>query len=436
MTGIPEPGPNSPASWTAAGIRDAVACKQLSVRDVARRAADRIAARENEVRAWSHFDRAALMQAAERLDRASPKGLLHGTPVGIKDNILTRDMPTRAGSLAYDGFMPGMDAACVRLLRGAGAILAGKTHTVEFASTGRPAPTRNPRNLSHTPGGSSSGSAAAVADGHVPVALGTQTGGSIIRPASFCGVWAVKPSWNLVSLEGVKPFAPSLDTLGWFAGSPEDLGLIYKALLHAWNPEPVPDLDGLPIGLCRTPLWSRAEPATIAALNEARRSLEAQGAELVELELPDSFAGLPDAHVTIMQSEGQTAFLADLRAHPGALSPGIRKYAEITHSRQDIVRAYDLVARCREIFDREVGRFSAILAPSAVGEAPVGLASTGDYAFNGIWTVLHAPCVNVPGLVGPSGLPVGLSVVGPRLSDARTLAVAAAVGGAIGSRSA
>ena len=390
---------------------------------------DRIAARDAAVGAWSYLDPQRAMAAARDADGAGGGGALWGMPVGIKDVFLTRDMPTQYNAPQYRGFSPGIDAACVAILRARGAVLLGKTSTVEFGATGRKPATRNPHDASRTPGGSSSGSAAAVADGQVPIALGTQTGGSIIRPASYCGVFAMKPSWGFVSTEGARRFAPSLDTVGWFARDVEGLAAVYDA----FDPEPAVSVPyavaGSRIGWCRTPFWHRVEPSMAQAFARARDMLEAAGARVEELALPAPFETLLDLHTTIMFGEGRRSFLDEYLIHGGWLDEGMRGIAEnaagITAAQ--ITAALDVAASCRVVFDRMAGAFDAVIAPSAVGEAPVGLSATGDYAMNALWTLLHVPCVNVPGLVGPAGMPLGMSVVAPRGADRQVLAVARAV---------
>jgi Asp-tRNA(Asn)/Glu-tRNA(Gln) amidotransferase A subunit family amidase len=331
----------------------------------------RIRDRDSDVQAWSWIDDDLAMTGARAADAArrhgSPLGPLHGLPIGVKDVMLTRDMPTQYNSPLYAGFRPGGDAACVAILRSAGAVMLGKTHTVEFAATGRPPPTRNPHDPSRTPGGSSSGSAAAVADRHVPLALGTQTGGSIVRPASYCGVWGLKPTWGLVSTEGCKAFAPSLDTVGWFARTVGDLDL----LLDVFDPP-------------------------------------------------------PKLHGTVMRGEGRAAFLPQVRADPSRLHESIAAMVagDTVVSRDALRGAYGLADKARVAFETAAAGFDAVLAPSAVDEAPVGLASTGGFGLNGGWTLLHGPVVNVPGLRGGHGMPVGVTLAGARFTDRRVLAVA------------
>jgi len=422
------------ATTTATGLLPRLRSGQLSAQACAQASLARIAARDADVHAWAYLDPEQVMARAGELDDARAAGLvgaLHGLPIGLKDVLLTCDMPTQYNSPLYRGFNAGVDAACVSLLRSAGALLLGKTDTVEFGATGRVARTANPLRLKHTPGGSSSGSAAAVADFHVPLAIGTQTGGSIVRPASFCGIYGMKPTWNLVSREGARMFSASLDTIGWFARSAADLAL----LLDVFEPEPVSGATALPINsariaACRSPAWPQAEAATRDAFELAIEAIRAEGGTVVELELPAGFARLGELHDVIMRSEGRSAFLAEYRLHGKALHESFRGQVENAagHTRAQLLEAYDVAARCRAEFDAIADDFDAVLTPSTTGEAPIGLAATGSFAFNAIWSVLHAPCINVPGFLGPGGLPVGLTLAGPRFADRRVLRAAAALG--------
>lgn len=418
------------ATLTAAQAVERIRSGQCSVEDLARACLERIEHRDADVRAWTHVDSNLVLANAREMDRAGPRGPLHGLPVGIKDVILTADLPTQYNSALYRGFHPRMDAACVALLRDAGALIFGKTDTVEFATNARRALTRNPHNFEHTPGGSSSGSAAAVADHHVPLAIGTQTGGSIIRPASYCGTYALKPTWGLVNSDGLKPFAPTLDTIGWFGRSADDLSLLYEVFDPDASPHPEFNLGHAKVALCRTPAWSRAEPATIEALSRAAELLRSAGAEVTELVLPSHFDELIECQAQIMRIEGRRSFLAEYRQHKAKLHPFLLEQAENAHgyTANHLRSAYDLAARCRTEFDAIASRYDVVLAPSAVGEAPTGLASTGEPVLNVMWTLLHVPCVNVPGLTGPGGLPVGITLTGPRFNDCKVIAAARAIG--------
>jgi Asp-tRNA(Asn)/Glu-tRNA(Gln) amidotransferase A subunit family amidase len=264
---------------------------------------DRIEAREAMVGAWQHLDREQALEAARRRAAEPPRGPLHGVPIAVKDVIDTADMPTAYGSPIYRGHRPAADASCVALARAAGAVVLGKTVTTEFA-TFTPGKTANPRNPAHTPGGSSSGSAAAVADGMAPLAFGTQTAGSVIRPGAYCGCIAYKPSFGLINRGGVKPLADSLDTIGVFARSVEDAaffaGVLTErpALRHLAVPQQAPRF-----GLYRTPVWDQAEPATAVALDAARAALERGGAVVAELQIAPEHEGLAEAQDTIMWFE-------------------------------------------------------------------------------------------------------------------------------------
>lgn len=424
--------PESPAFLTASEALARLRTRELSVETLALACLAQVKKRDPLVRAWSFVDPEQVLARARELDRIGATGSmgpLHGLPIGIKDVILTVDMPTQYNSPIYQGFHPHIDAACVSILRAAGALIFGKTDTVEFAATGRKALTRNPRDLERTPGGSSSGSAAAVADFHVPLALGTQTGGSMIRPASFCGAYAIKPTWNLVNRDGAKVYAVTLDTIGWYGRSVADLALLYEV----YDPErasvPALNLSEARIAICRSPVWDKADPATKEALATASQKLKEAGAQVIDLELPSPFEELPGLQHLIMRTEGRSAFLAEYRTHYDQLHQSFRDHVENSDgtTRDQLRRAYDIAASCRARFDEIAASFDAVLTPSVVGEATVGLASTGDYIFNAMWTLLHVPCVNIPCFKGPNGLPVGLTVTGPRFSDRHVLAAAEAL---------
>lgn len=419
-----------PPPMDAAALRAAQDSSAETPTSLVRRSLARITARDADVRAWAHVEGAGALAQAALLEQAPTHGPLHGVPIGVKDVILTRDMPTQYNCDLYDGYAPPIDAACVALLRQAGAVILGKTHTVELASIGRIAPTRNPHAPGHTPGGSSSGSAAAVADGHVPIALGTQTGGSIIRPASFCGAWALKPTWGSVCSDGMKPFAPSLDTLGWFGASVGDLSLMLDVLapgpVSGPGPDPAPVRS---IGLWHTAGWDRAGAATRAAMDAMVARMTGAGIAVRPLDLPPMTDGLARAQWIIMFTEGRTAFLADYRRDAAKLHPRIRTMVEDGggFTPDEIRAAYDLAAESRIAFDAAAAEFDAILCPSTIAEAPAGLESTGDLIFNGLLTLLHVPCVNLPLFNAENGLPVGLTLTGPRWSDRIILSVAGAL---------
>jgi Asp-tRNA(Asn)/Glu-tRNA(Gln) amidotransferase A subunit family amidase len=410
----------------------AMGADEISSEALVRACLQRIDEREQDVRAWAALDREGALAAAREADRIRRNGagrdrLLLGIPFGVKDNIATTGLPTAYNSPIYRGHHSGSDAPAVELLRNAGAILLGKTETVEFAAHGRPAPTRNPRDLSRTPSGSSSGSAAAVADYMVPFALGTQTGGSVIRPASYCGCIGFKPTYGTVSTEGIKLISVSLDTIGWFARSMADIALLADALEIAdeWDPAPRA-VEALKIGVYRTHFWDRALPAARGALEEAAQRLTAAGAAVEDCEWSAEFAELNLLQEKIMSGEGFFAFLNLFRAHSGELSASIHKRI-VRVPAEELLAAGNTAAALRPRFDQLACAYDAILTLAAPGEAPVGLNAPAEPIFNSMWTLLHVPCIVLPGITGPIGMPVGVQLVASRGADASLLATAAAI---------
>jgi Asp-tRNA(Asn)/Glu-tRNA(Gln) amidotransferase A subunit family amidase len=368
---------------------------------------ERIAAREPEVNAWTFLNQQSAYIEA---------GPLRGVPIGVKDIFDTFDLPTEYGSPIYRGHRPRADAAPVALARAAGGTILGKTVTAEFATfvAGK---TRNPHDLAHTPGGSSSGSAAAVADFMVPLAFGTQTAGSVVRPASYCGVVACKPTYNLLPRAGVHPNADSLDTVGVYGRSVEDVAFFLSALTGRGDLQA--QIDRPRIGACRTWEWDLVEPPMAAAFEAAARKLDAP-----DRALPDAFKGLRGAHGIVIRYENARSLADECRRFRELLSAGLRErcdegYAIPWHEYQ---AALDLGLRSRASLDEAFGGFDVLIAPAATGEAPKGLASTGNTAMNVVWTFLHVPCVSLPAGRGPNGLPLGLQVIGRIGDDARTLA--------------
>lgn len=377
---------------------------------------DRIEARDAEVMAWS-----SVVSRAE-LPRRSPVSSLPlaGVPVGVKDVIDTADFPTEFNSPLYAGHRPTRDADCVSILKAAGATILGKTDTVEFAAGGHKARTRNPHDLSRTPGGSSSGSAAAVADFHVPIALGTQSAGSIIRPASYCGVFAMKPTWGAIGRAGVKPYAPSLDTIGWLTRTVEDLQMLADVFDlpsdHSVDPT-------APVAICKTPEWLLAEKSTANAIEHCADLLAKSGRRTIALDLPKPFDRLVEARRTIAAWEGHASFLAEHRLHGERLIASVAAMVRqgVQLSARTVRAAYDVAGECRIQFDRIAAEFAAVFAPSAASEAPNGLESTGGTEFNEMWTLLGVPVINFPLFQTAAGLPVGVSILGPRYADQHLL---------------
>lgn len=398
---------------------------EVTCEQVARACIDRVTTQEHRVRAWAHFHPDAILARARRLDRDAVRGPLHGIPVGVKDVIDTFDMPTEMGSPIYRGHRPLVDASCVALLRAAGALIFGKTETCEFAGAA-PAPTTNPHDAARTPGGSSSGSAAAVADFQVPLALGTQTGGSVLRPASFCGIVGFKPTFGLINIAGVKPAATTLDTVGLLARTVEDVELAIRVLTNASEVEWLPLRAALRIGVCRTPLWETAEDCTKRALADAAERLARHGHATQDVTLPAHFAELSMTREIINDYERARASAHEWHLKrdqiSGRLSASIR--AGFGISRERYVDALRLVERCRAALPALFEEVDVLLAPTVIGEAPVGLACTGDHGFQSLWTQLRVPAVTLPTHAGPNGMPVGIQLVGRPYEDSRLLAAA------------
>ena len=379
---------------------------------------DRISAREETVKAWAYIDADYALAQARILDGMTDKKPLHGLPIGVKDVIDTADMPTQMQSPAYEDHQPRTDAACVAILRAAGAVILGKTVTCEFAGS-FPGPTTNPHNPAHTPGGSSSGSGAAVADFMVHGAFGTQTGGSVLRPASFCGTVGYKPTYNLINRAGLMFAAENLDTIGLLTRTVDDADLLMSVLLNREKAAAIPHDAKPKIGLCRTHHWELALPETIAALEDSAERFRNAGAEIIDIDLFKSFAGLSAARNALNDFE-RSRVMADLwqneRDH---LSANIAKQLENGTSmpfstyQNAVILANDSRAQLDDIF----GNVDFILAPAATGEAPKGLDYTGDPQFQGCWTILHVPTISLPTHAGPNGLPVGIQLVGRRWQD-------------------
>src|SRR5438105_10865007 len=395
---------------------------------------ERISERESAVRAWTFLDTDAAMRRARALDAQGTSGLLHGLPIAVKDLFDTFDMPCSYGSPIYAHHRPAWDAACVAVARAAGAIVVGKTVTTEFA-TFHPGPTRNPRNLQHTPGGSSSGSAAAVADWMVPLAFGSQTAGSIVRPAAYCGLVGYKPTYGTINRVGVKMISDTLDTVGVLARSVPDAALFVAALSD--RRELLierPQASAPRVGLCRTYEWDRAQPETIAAFENAARSLTLAGASVRDIALPAQFAGLVDAQIAIMVREVAKSLSHEWFMHRDLLSPEMVAMIEaglaVTSERYDAARSLARASRAAlpDVFDD----IDVVLAPSAAGEAPEGIQATGDPLFNRMWTLLRTPCVHLPSALGPRGLPVGITIAGPIAADRATLLAADWIHASIG----
>ena len=407
---------------TAAEAARAIAEGRITSEALVRACLERIEAREETVHAWVAVDPDLAIAQARAADANPTGGPIHGLPVGIKDIIDTADLPTRHGSSIYAENRPSGDAACVAMIRRAGGVILGKTVTTEFAYL-TPRETRNPHDPSRTPGGSSSGSAAAVADQMVPLAYGTQTAGSVIRPASFCGVVAYKGSFGALPMAGIKPFAPLLDTLGIFARRVADAALLRSALTGA-PAEPLAMTKPPRIALFRAHEWDQADAACHDAVEGTAHRLAQAGAEVADVAPPDAFADLVTAQMTVLSYEGARSYASEYLRAPELLSDGIRGEIEngLAIPYADYVAAWNVAGHCQGLMRGILEDHDCLLAPSAVGEAPVG-EPTGDPVFNRVWTFLHAACLTLPAARGPNGMPIGVQAIAQVGEDDHLLGV-------------
>ena len=357
--------------------------------------------------------------------RAASNGPLRGIAVGIKDIIDTADFPTEMGSPIYKGNRPRADAPVVMALKRAGATILGKTTTTAFAAND-PTATLNPHNHGHTPGGSSAGSAAAVGAGMIPLALGTQTGGSVIRPASFCGAAAIKPSYRLLPTVGVKCFSWTLDTVGLFAAGVTDLALGLSAMTGRPELMLPASLPTPRIGIVTQEFAGAPEKQGAEALQVAARAAERAGAPMRALSMPDIVAEAWRLHPIVQEFEAHQSFAWEYRENYDAMPPLLR--GRLDESKGYTAAEYDaavaVAGRARNALAEIFGEVDVLLTISAPGAAPKGLSSTGDPRYNRLWTLMGVPCVNVSAHVAEGGLPVGVQVIAPFGADAKALAAA------------
>ena len=399
---------------SAKAIAAEVQAKRLHAKDALLMGAERANSQESKLKIYTH-----------KAPLAVGKGPLSGIAVGVKDIFDTHDMPTCYGSKIYPDRQPSTDAALVRMLKHAGATIAGKTVTTEFAWF-TPGPTRNPHNPMHTPGGSSSGSAAGVAAGYFPAAIGSQTGGSIIRPAAFCGVSGFKPSFRLFPTIGMKHFSWSLDTVGFFAASAADNGFV--ASLCSGRDLIVDETDeSAPrIGLLVGGINDQMEPDMARTIAMLKRHLPRRGAQFIKIKTNQKIEAARSAHAPVQGFEARLSLSDELARHKAKLSKNLRAYLkeaeDITPQIYDEARRTANHARkaCHDLFtDCDV-----LLTASAPGTAPRTLKSTGNSIFNQLWTLMGLPCVNIPGLLGDNGLPLGVQIIAPFGQDKRALQAA------------
>ncbi|HEY0204926.1 MAG TPA: amidase [Acetobacteraceae bacterium] len=408
-----------PADLTATEALSRIRAGRLLPATLMEACLDRVASREDAVRAMAYLDPEAVMAAAQK----PGAGLLQGIPLGIKDVLDTHDMPSQYGSPIWEGYRPRADAAAVAWARAEGGVVIGKTVTTEFA-TRKAGPTTNPHNAAHTPGGSSSGSAAGVAAGFFPVAFGTQTAGSIIRPAAFCGIVGYKPSFGLISRVGMKVMASGLDTVGILARSVADCALLTRAVTGRDLGNPGDRTARAPrVGLCRSPAWDSAAPETAALLHDGADRLARAGAAVAEVELPPVFARALALHPVIMNAESGRAMGWEMTHRRELISGELQERLDwgLAQPSALLDEANETFMAARGAFDAVMEDFDCLLTPSAPGEAPHGVSWTGDPVFNSLWTGLHVPCVTVPSGSGPNGMPLGLQVVARFGDDAGAL---------------
>ena len=422
----------------ARAIRDGA----ISSEDLVEACLARVREMDPAVQAWAFLDPAHALAQARALDERRKEGAslgpLHGVPVGVKDIIDTGDMPTEDGTVLHAGRTPAEDATVVARLRAAGAVIMGKTVTTELA-TYHPGKTRNPHNREHTPGGSSSGSAAAVAAGMVPLALGSQTNGSVIRPAAFCGVYGFKPTHGFIPRHGVLRQSRTLDQLGVFARTIEDVALVCEQLVgyDERDPDTLPPRARIPflqiatgepplpplLAFVRTPIWDRTEPETREAFEEL---VAHSGDRIEEFVLPESARDALEWHRTIMEAEMAASYVVEYEKGRDKLSDALR--AQIESGRRITALEYQTaLARIPQLiegFARLFERYDAILTPAAAGTAPRGLESTGSPMFCTLWTLAGMPALNMPLMQSANGLPLGVQLVGARGDDARLLRTA------------
>jgi amidase len=402
-----------------------LAAGKLTAEALAKVFLDRVAEHESAVGAFEHLDADRFLAEARHRDREPRRSPIHGIPIAVKDIFDTADMPTAYGSRVYQAFRPRGDAAAVAIARAAGAVIMGKTVTTEFAGTA-PGKTRNPHDLRHTPGGSSSGSAAAVAAGMTPLAIGSQTAGSVIRPASYCGVVGYKPTFGRIDRTGAKTLAQSCDTVGLFARDVGDAMLLASVLADRPSTGVAEDASAPRLGVYRTAMADQASPETMAAIDAVATAAERAGAAVRDRPAWEREGALFAAHETILAWEVPHALSHERLVHLDMLQPKTRKLVTspmpaletLEGARREALRG---IVAVETLF----GDFDALLTPAAPGAAPAGLESTGEATFNRVWTLLTVPCVTIPAIHTGAGLPVGVQIVARPAADERALAVAA-----------
>lgn len=411
--------------YTALEALRAIEDGALTSEGLVRACLERIEVRNADVLAFTAVDNSLALAHARAAD-ARRAGLLCGIPFAVKDIIDTADYVTSYGSPIYTGHRPRTDAACVAMAREQGAVLVGKVATSEFA-TQTPSTARNPLNLAHTPGGSSSGSAVAVADGMVPLAFGTQTTASIVRPASYCGIVGYKPSFGFINSAGVKPLSPTQDTVGVLARTVEDaaffaFGLHGVKLLASSDARPR-------LAVCQSRQWDALRPEMARAIEELARKAERAGAKVSRLQLPAELDDLVPMQLRIFAFEARQSLAHERQHHPALFSERLQKRLDggVDITPADYLDMQRRAARARQQVRHLFEGVDALLYPPAQGEADAGILDSGSAQFGALWSLLHLPCISVPVTRGPAGLPLGTQVIGEYGQDEKLLATAAFV---------
>ena len=425
-----------PCRLSAFAAASGIAEGTLSSERLVRSCIERIHEREGTVRAWEHFDPHHALEQARRRDRGASKGLLHGLPVGVKDVLDTVDMPTVWGDAATFGDRrPHRNAPVVQRLREEHAVLLGKTAVSRFGFWW-PGKARNPHNPEHTPGSSSSGSAAAVADCMCPLSIGTQTEGSIMRPAAFCGVVGLVPTRGWLAWRNSRDYAPTLDVVGGFGRSVQDMLFLMRGLTGrpAFDPEAAHD-GTLTIGLYRTTDWPKAPHYTQAMFEQTAGALAAAGCHVREVKLPETFERLEASQEVVITYESARSFEWEMTRRRETVEPGLVELLEqgLAFTREQYLAALDHGAQCRRSFAGAIGDVDLLMCPGALGEAPKA-ASTGHNEFIRMWNLLRVPSLALPVGTGPSGLPLGVQLIGRQGDDARHLVRARKVEKLLGPR--
>lgn len=427
MPDLKNAGPAGLNLLTATVAAQKIAAGEITSEALVRDCLERIEARDADVHAWAFLDIDLALAQARACDNEAPRGHLHGVPIGVKDILNTADMPTEYGSKLYAGNQPKSDCATVAALRRAGAVIIGKTVTTEFACP-YPTHTLNPHDLKSTPGVSSSGSVAAVADYMIPLSNGTQTGGSVIRPAALCGVYGYKASHDNLDPTGIPMWKSSIDTLGHFARSLADIALMRAALTGDQPASLNLPKDSRPrIGICRTKLWPEAGAENVAMIDTVSAILRDAGVQVDDVDFPANFDEINQAHPIITGADSISVLPEEIIRQLEKVNPWTRDRTEEAKERsnEEVEEARRVAAHTRIDLKQVFENFDLLLTPAAEGEAQTDLAAMPPPSFNSLWTLMYTPCLSLPVFKGPNDMPVGLQIVGAQDRDDFLLALSA-----------